>query len=653
MLKPSTPKKFMTAGIVTVATVMLAILGVTGIRTLGQRHPTAAGQHASATRPQALPPDRARILARMTSQPLAFEANQGQTDPQVQYMARGNGYTVFLTANQAVFALHTSARPQEKSAAHNPTTQEKKDRSAAIRLHLVGGNTHSPMSAASPLPSHSSYFIGNDRSHWHTGVPQYARVSYRNVYPGVDMAYYGMQKQLEFDFIVAPGASIDPIRLGVTGADRLSTDPSGNLILASSAGNVLLHRPIAYQQNNGERQPVDARFILQAHNQISFELGAYDRSRELVIDPSVSYATYLGGTAEDDGNAIAVDGSGNAYVTGETQSNPFPGTGGGYVGAFDVFVTKISANGLTLDYSTYVGGSGNDSGNAIAVDASGDAFIAGGTASNDFPTTPGVLQGTFGGAPHDAFLLELGTNGSLLRSTFLGGGGDDVANGIALAADGSGDVLVVGLTGSTNFPTANALQPAIAGTANGFVTRFNSIFSALAYSTYLGGGSGDFASAVATDGSGNAYITGGTVNANFVTTNGAYQTTFGGLSDAFVTVINPSGSSRLYSTFLGGNSNDSGLGIAVDSSKNAYVTGSTSSPNFPLGVSRLQAALKGTQDAFVSELNPAGTQLLYSTYLGGGGIDAGLAITVDSSANAYVTGMTASSDFPTANATQS
>ena len=655
MFKPSTPKEFVTAGIAILAMVVLASLAVTGVRTLGKHDKREAARHASAVGPQALassPQNRARVLASMASQPLAFEANQGQTDPQVKYMARGNGYTLFLTANDAVFTLHSSAR--EKSAVNSTAIQNSNDGSSAIRLHLVGGNPHSRISAAAQLPSHSNYFIGNDRTRWHAGVPQYARVSFRDAYPGVDMAYYGVQKQLEFDFIVAPGTSPHPIRLGVTGAEHISTDHAGNLILASSAGNVLLHKPVAYQKNNSERQPVEARFVLQAHNQVSFELGDYDRSRELVIDPSVTYATYLGGTAEDDGNAIAVDGSGNAYVTGQTQSNPFPGTTGGYVGASDVFVTKISANGSTLDYSTYVGGLQDDSGNAIAVDASGNAFIAGGTASSDFPTTAGVLQKTFGGGAHDAFLLELAANGSILYSAFLGGNGDDVANGIALAGDGSGDVLVVGSTGSTNFPTTpNGLQTAIAGTANGFVTRFNALFSALAYSTYLGGGTGDFASAVASDGSGNAYVTGGTVNANFVTTQGAYQTTFGGLSDAFVTVINPSGSARVYSTFLGGNANDSGLGIAVDGSKDAYVTGSTSSSNFPLGVVRLQGTLKGSQDAFVSELNPQGSQLLYSTYLGGGGIDAGLAITVDSAANAYVTGMTGSSDFPTANATQS
>ncbi|HET7889970.1 MAG TPA: SBBP repeat-containing protein [Candidatus Sulfotelmatobacter sp.] len=654
MFKPSTQKEFVPAGIVIVATLVLAVLGVIGARRLGLHRPSVGVQHLSAAAPASAPQARARTLAGMASLPLAFEENQGQTDPQVKYVARGNGYAVFLTAHDAVFALHSS-QPRAKSPAPTQAKQTAHDQTAAIRLHLIGGNPHSTISAASQLPGHSNYFIGNDRSRWHAGVPQFARVSYRDAYPGVNMTYYGLQKQLEFDFIVAPGASPDPIRLGVTGANRISTDEQGNLILASSVGNVLLHKPLAYQQNDGARRPVDARFVLQAHNQVSFELGNYDRNRELVIDPSVTYATYLGGTAEDDGNAIAVDGSGNAYITGQTQSNPFPGTTGGYVGGFDVFVTKISANGLTLDYSTYVGGTGNDSGNAIAVNASGDAIVAGGTGSNNFPFTAGVLQKTFGGGNFDAFLFGLSSNGSLVYSTFLGGTGDDIANGLAL--DGAGNTYVVGSTTSTNFPpSVNSISGMTAG---GFAMELNSAASALVYSTYIGAGGNDFASAVAVDSAGNTYVTGATETPTFVTTPNAVQTKCGsdgncngGLYDAFVTVIKPTGSSLVYSTFLGGEAKDEGFGIAVDGAGDAYVTGFTQSTQFPSGVSRLQSTLKGSSDAFVSELNPNGSQLLNSTYLGGSGNESGLAITVDNQQNAYVTGVTSSSDFPTVNPTQ-
>ena len=676
MSKPS-PKKFTSASWI-VAVVMLAALGVAVAGGLRIHRGTASAKRAAAAPLQApalRAEDSARVRASMETLPLAFEANQGQTDPQVKYMARGNGYTVFLTANDTVFALHSSSQAAATRVTRNHglagTTQPaaapaaEKDRTAAIHMHLIGGNPQSQIIADSKLPGRSNYFIGNDRSQWHADVAQYARISYRDAYPGVTMAFYGVQKQLEFDFIVAPGAIPAAIRLGVTGANRIATDHSGNLILASSAGDVLLHKPVAYQQKDGAREPVDARFVLQSKNQVSFELGNYDRSRELVIDPSVTYATYLGGTAEDDGNAIAIDGSGNAYVTGQTKSTSFPGTTAGYAGGFDVFVTKISANGSTLEYSTYVGGSGDDSGNAIALDAQDDVFVAGGTTSTNFPAPGAAYQKTFQGGSVDAFVFELASSGgSLTYSTYLGGTGNDVANGIALATDSSGDAFVAGSTSSTNFPKMAPIQSAIVGTSNGFVTKLNSSGSTLVYSTYLGGGSGDFAGAVAVDSSNNAYVTGGTKNKTFPvfppTT--AFQTSCGtdgncngGLFDAFVSVINSSGSGFVYSTFLGGESNDEGLGIAVDSAGDAYVTGFTSSTAFKLK-SPLYPKFGGgglPTDAFVTELNPTGTQLIYSTYLGGSGDDTGLGIALDSNKNAYVTGATGSPDFPTASATQS
>jgi hypothetical protein len=661
VFKPSAPRMFLPASWI-VAVAVLAALGValagglrlnSVIRNSGRK---TANQVATAPKAQ----DGGRVRASLAALPLAFEANQGQTDPQVKYVARGRGYTVFLTANDTVLAVHSSSPAVDTRVAQNHGGAERataRDRSAAIHLRLDGGNLQSQIIAGHQLPGHSNYFIGADRRQWHANVPQYARVCYREAYPGVEMAFYGAQNQLEFDFIVAPGASPDPIRFDISGALRVVTDPSGNLILASSAGDVLLHQPVAYQQKDGVRQPVDARFVLRAKNQVSFELGNYDRSRELVIDPSVTYATYLGGTGEDDGNAIAVDGSGNAWVTGQTKSTDFPTKNPLYAsnkGSFDVFVTELSPTG-TLVYSTYVGGSSDDSGNAIAVNASGDVFVAGGTKSSDFPTQ-GAYQSSLKGATN-AFVLELSSTGStLMYSTFLGGTGNDVANGLAL--DSGGNAYVVGSTTSTDFPTQNPLP---SETGDGFVTKLNSSGNTLVYSTYLGGGTGDFAGAVAVDGTGIAYVTGGTKNPGFTTTSGVFQpmcgtdgTCNGGLYDAFVAVINPSGSGFVYSTFLGGESSDKGLGIAVDAAGDAYLTGLTSSLKFPLK-SPLQPMFGGgnlPSDAFVTELNPTGTQLVYSTYLGGSGDDAGLAIAVDSNKNAYVTGVTGSTNFPTASPTQ-
>ena len=687
MSKPFASRRFAPAGWVLLGAIaavgLLAAAGIMGsVRLRAHRGITAAKPVATAQAPVLNAEQRGRVQASLGALPLAFESNQGQTDPQVRYMARGNGYTVFLTANDTVFALQSLGDGRNQSLAKEgsakpATTQVNgklafgkarpneiaKDATAAIRMHLVGGNAQPQISAGNQLPGHSNYFIGNDRSQWHSNVAQFARVSYRDVYPGVNLAFYGKQKQLEFDFIIAPGGSVSPIRLGVSGAKRVVTDDSGNLILASSAGDVLLHKPVAYQQKDGTRQPVDARFVLRAHNQVSFELGIYDRSRELVIDPAVSYATYLGGTAEDDGYAIAIDSSGDAYVTGQTKSLNFPIVAGAYQstpgGGFDVFVTKIKADGSALIYSTYVGGSGDDSGNAIAVDGSGDAFVAGGTKStSNFPTTATAYQKSFGGGSLDAFVFELASSGgSLTYSTYLGGSGDDVATGLALAKDSSGDTFIVGTAGP-NFPTTlGTIQPTINGTSNGFVTKFNSSGSARLYSTYLGGGSGDFAAAVAVDSSNDAFVTGATQNSTFPTTTGAFQTTCNctnGLSDAFVSVINPDGSKLNYSTFLGGSGADQGLGIAVDSTGDAYVTGLTqSNVDFPTKNPIQSKFGGGTQDAFVTGLDPTLSMLLYSTYLGGNQSDGGAGIAVDANKNVYVTGQTASSNFPTTtNATQ-
>jgi Beta-propeller repeat len=616
------------------------------------------------------PATRTRINATYAALPLAFEANQGQVDPQVKYMARGNGYTLFLTGNDAVISLYSSEKNSEQTVASRTNRRIRSQSglqktrtlsTSVMRMHVVNGNSQARVVATDQLPGKINYYIGSDTSKWRTDVGQYARVSYEDVYRGVNLAFHGGQRQMEFDFIVAPRANPSVIKLGFRGARKISTDASGNLVLVSSNGDLMLHRPIAYQQGNDGRQSVDARFVVKANNEVAFALGPYDRSRELVIDPSVTYATYLGGTAEDDGNAIAVDGSGNAYVTGQTQSTNFPTAGGvspdTNAGGLDAFVTKISPDGSTLVYSTYIGGGGSDSGNAIAVDASGDAFVAGGTDSIDFPTTPGAFQVTPGGML-DAFVLELSSNGgSLVYSTYLGGNGVDVANGIAVDTTGT---YVVGSTKSTNFPTQGPIQLHIAGASNGFVTKLTSNGQALAYSTYLGAGTGDSAAAVAVDSSGDAYVTGSTQNPTFPTTPGAFQTTCGtdgtcngGLDDAFVTVYNPAGSNFVYSTFLGGSNSDQGSGIAVDSSKDAYVTGLTkSSTDFKLK-SPLQPVFGGgNQDAFVTELNPAGNALVYSTFLGGTQDDAGTSVAVDSGKNAYVTGQTNSPNFPTVNATQ-
>ncbi len=530
MSKPSIPSPLKFAGwIMAIAVIAVAVIALTSAGT--RPHKSAAYQSAAAAVPSLSAAQRVKIGARFDALPVAFEANAGQTDPQVKYLARGNGYSLFLTGNEAVFAVRSSASdtvqsqaaslPAKLSLRTRRVNVQSSEKTAAIRMHAVGGNSHAVISAGSEMPGTINYYLGNDPSKWVEGAKQYSAVTYRDVYPGVNLAFHGEQRQLEFDYIVSPGANPAPIELGFKGANKIATDPAGNLVLSSTAGDVLLHKPVAYQEKGGQRELVNVSFKTSGTKEVGFAIGAYDHSRELVIDPSVTFATYLGGSAEDDGYAIAIDSSGNSYVTGQTASTNFPTVAGGHsstnAGSFDVFVTKISADGSSLVFSTYVGGSGADSGNAIAVDASSNVFVAGGTGSSNFPTTTGALQTTYGGGGLDAFVFELASSGaSLIYSTYLGGTGNDAASGLAL--DSSGDAYLVGLTYSTDFPTHSPIQGSLAGASNGFVAKINSSGNALTFSTYLGGGTGDFASAVALDSSNNVYVTGATQNSTFQTT---------------------------------------------------------------------------------------------------------------------------------------
>jgi len=661
--KPSVPK-FWKPAMWAVAIVAITVAIAAGAGKFSIKSKNGASSSAQPATVNA--EQRGQIRASMNALPLGFEANEGQTDPQVKYTARGNGYSVFLTPTKTVFALtsgqHSNSAVSRVSGAQPQTAETRK--SAVIDVQLLGGNPNPHITAGSELPGTINYYVGSDRKNWRTGVKQFASVAYRDVYPGVNMVFHGEQRQLEFDFVVAPGADAKTIGMGFGGAQKLATDESGNLVLTSSVGDVVLHKPVAYQEKDGKRENVEVAFDVKNHQRVGLQLGSYDQSRELVIDPSLTWATYLGGAAEDDAYAVAIDGSGNLYVTGQTKSTDFPFIAGAYStsnkGVFDIFVTKVAANGSSLIYSTYIGGTGNDSGTAIALDGSGNAYVVGGTTTlgTGFPTTTGAFQTSFGGGSVDAFVLELASNGgSLMFSTLLGGDGDDVANGVAVDTTG---VYVVGFTASTTFPVkAPAYQGSRIGISNGFVTKLMTSGSALSYSTYLGQG-GDVATAVAVDSSGNAYVTGATPAPTFPTTAGAFQTTCGtgsncngGLSDAFVTKFNSTGSSPLYSTFLGGEMSDQGLAIALDSSGDAYVTGLTQSHSFPVKTGSVQTIFGGgIQDAFVTELNPTGTGLVYSTYLGGTLDDAGNSIAVDGSKNAYVTGQTNSADFPKALATQ-
>jgi len=584
--------------------------------------------------------------------PLSFEVNQGQTDGRVKFLSRGSGYTLFLTGDEAVFALRGSKPISDNSPANRsmpavPTTD------AVLEMKLLRANPAAKVSGADELPGKNNYFVGNDPKKWQANVRQYGKVRYESIYPGINLVYYGNQRELEYDFVLQPGADPAQIRLGIDGMRNLRLD-QGNLVMSSSGGEIHLRRPRIYQKANGRRREVRGRYVLKSKNEVGFQIDSYDHARTLVIDPVLAYSTYLGGSLYESGAGIAVDSAGNAYVTGTTSSLDFPVANAiqPYISNWldEVFVTKINAEGTSLIYSTYLGGKGDDFGKSIALDSSGNVYVAGATDSTDFPTK-NAIQPTSVSA--DAFVTKINASGdALIYSTYLGGSCDgEGVNGIAV--DSIGNAYVAGQTSCTDFPTVNAIQPVNHGGLNGdaFVAKINAAGSAFVFSTYLGGTAEDSASHIAVDATGNSYVTGWTSSNDFPTANAIQPAYHGGAYDAFVAKINSAGTAFVYSTYLGGSESDFSYGIAADSAGNAYLTGATDSADFPTA-SALQPANEGAVDAFVTKLNDAGSAFVYSTYLGGSSSDVASGIAVDSAGNAYVTGGTNSIDFPVVNPVQ-
>ena len=599
---------------------------------------------------QGNPPSSARAIGGYGNLPLSFEANQGQSDPQVKFVSRGVGYSLFLTSDEAVLALREgSGQEPGLPGAKSRTSPEKtaREKSAVLRIRLLGATARTEVTGQDELPGKSNYFIGNDPENWHTDVPQFAKVRYSNVYPGVDLLYYGHQRELEYDFVLQPGADPAQIRMGIEGATRLRLN-HGELVLTNAGGDVHLRRPHIYQRASGVKQEVRGRYVITNKNEVGFEIAAYDRRRALVIDPVLAYSTVLGGSGTDKGNGIAVDSVGNAYVTGSTTSVDFPTLHPIRATPAGIFVTKFNADGSALVYSTYLGGSGSDVGVGIAVDAAGNAYLTGRTSSYDFPTF-NAIQPTFGGSD-DAFVTKINAAGSaLVYSTYLGGSGADFGNSIAV--DRSGNTYVVGRTNSTDFPTAKAIQATYhGGQADVFVTKINASGSAFVYSTFLGGSSDDYGYGIAADATGNAYVTGWTTSTDFPTAKAIQPNYGGGNSDAFVTKINAEGSALVYSTYLGGSDGDGGLGIALDSSRNTYVTGWAFSPNFPI-VNAVEPLCCG--GAFVTKVKADGSAFVYSTFLNTfqHTYSQGSSIAVDRAGNAYIAGYSAGG-FTTVNAVQ-
>jgi hypothetical protein len=591
-------------------------------------------------------PSKEILLSTYGKLPLSFEENRGQVDPRVAFLSRGKGYTLYLTATEAVLAL------QKESDPGAPQTKKSIDQ-AVLKMQLVHANPKAAVSGEELLPGKNHYFVGKDPKQWKTGIPTYGKVKYERIYPGIDLIYYGNQHQLEYDFVVAPGADPKKIGLRFDGAEKAHLSFEGDLILNAGEDEVRFHRPLVYQEGKSGREIIPTTYVKKGRGQIGFQVAAYDRTRPLIIDPVLSYATYFGGTSDDAGNGIAVDASGNAYLTGKTTSSNFPTTPGAldtasHFGDIDAFVAKLNAAGTGLIYATYLGGSQKDYANGIAIDSSGNAYVTGYTLSSDFPTTSGSYQPT-GGFHFSGFVAKLNASGSaLIYSTYL-----PVTSAEAIAIDPSGNAYITGAI-NEDFPlfvaTPGAFQVNQAGVRDAFIIKLNPAGSAAIYASYLGGRSDDWANSLAVDEAGNAYVAGSTLSGDFPLIH-PIQGKIGGGEDAFVAKISPAGDHLVYSTYVGGSGEDEAHGIAVDTVGNAYLTGSTTSVDFPVTPGVFQPVIgkqddPNVSDAFVSKINPQGNGLVYSSYLGGNYYDFGKAIAVDKSGNAYVTGSTASSDFP-------
>jgi uncharacterized protein (TIGR03437 family) len=616
--------------------------------------------------------------------PLRFEeAGSGKL------VAREGRYELALEAGRTTVTVHDRRR---RTAATVTTT-------------LAGGDTAVRPQGAEPLAAHANYLVGSDPAKWRVGAAMYGRAAYRGVYKGIDLVFHGSSGSLEYDFVAHPGANPGQIGLDIAGASALHLDSDGSLVIDTAAGDIRWKKPEVYQWKDGERQPIAGKFAVRGRR-VEFALGGYDHDRDLVIDPTMTYATYLGGSDNEASRGVAVDSAGNIYVTGFTVSLDLPHTGGSLQPSYhggtiepdiggDAFVAKYTAAGA-LSYVTYLGGKGDDVGAAIAVDASGNAYVTGFTSSSDFPTTRGAFQATYGGAGGsgqyiagvagpfgDAFIAKLNSTGTALTyCTYLGGSADEKAS--AIAVDGAGNAYVGGTTLSTNFPTSNAFQTTNKGSGgsapflgpgtppylvngDGFVTAINPSGSALLFSTYLGGTLDDGVTAIAVDSAGNVYAGGFTLSSNFPV-QGAFQTKYGGAAsasaqpvistgDGFVAKFTPAGKLS-YATYLGGSGDDMVMGLAVDSQGAVYVTGPTSSSDFPgISANAAQKKLAGPTtihnqtgfvwgDAFVAKLAPSGSTLAYATYLGGTNDDAGMAIAVDGAGDAIVGGFAMSTNLP-------
>ena len=565
--------------------------------------------------------------------PVYLELNQGQADSLTTFVARGPAYTALLQHDGAAIYRFWSA---------------KEGAPEDIRMELRGSQGLIEAAGEQPLPSVTQYYAGNDPRNWRAGIPHYRDVRARNIYPGIDMVWRSQGPELEYEFVVDAEADPRQIELRFSGAHRVWMDSAGNLVVETRAGKLRQRRPVAWQEIAGKRVPVGAGFRLHGDT-AGFRLGQYDRHRKLWIDPVLSYSSYLGGAGYDAGYAIALDGSGNIYVTGTTGSVSFS-PNSGLSASRDAFVTKFSPNG-SIVYTTILSSSADDSGQAIAVDATGNVYVAGTTEGSNFPATPGAWQIVSGGGK-DGFAAKLNPSGNLVYASYIGGAGDDIATGIAI--DQPGNAYISGYTSSTGFPTTPGVpQPSYGGGPyDAFIVKLNAAGSAAVYATLLGGSGNDQAQSIALDPAGNVCVAGYT-NSTDLPVVAAVQPSPGGESDALIACLNAAGTAWITVSYLGGSGLDQAYALVIDGTGNLYVAGTTFSQDFPTTPSAFQPAPAGGYDAFLAKLGPGASSVVYATLLGGSGSDAATALALGGAGDVWLSGYTASFDFPVVGAWQS
>jgi len=619
--------------------------------------------------------------------PLWFEASHGQAGNTTQFVAHGRDAEFSITATGAEFSL--------RQANGQPST---------AWMTFVGAGTGLQPAGESALDGKINYLFGNNPAQWQSGVPTFAKVRLDQVYPGINVVYYGNQERLEYDLDLAAGVSPETIAIRFDGAEKLSINSAGELVIQLNGGQIIQHQPVAYQTISGERHTVQAGYkLLNAHT-VMFAVGTFDRTLPLVIDPVLGYSTFFGGNYGEKAWSIAIhtaDNTNTIFIAGQTfstvvsngppilrfsTSGAFSTNYNGGKASGDAFVAKFDETGTNLIYCTYLGGSADDAAYALAVDPAGHAFVAGTTYSTNFPVKNPAVTGTYNGAviggkvdvnvgqfPSDAFVSELSLDGSaLVYSTYLGGNSTEAIFGIA--SDSVGTAFVTGITFSTNFPvTSDAFQKHLMTTnnfyvnGNAFVAKIPEGGNQLSYSTYLGGTNFDVGRAIACNNSGTVFVAGYTTSTNFPRLNGLAGSKYlngsnnMSASDAFVTAFTNSGTGlgMQYSTFLGSSNNDIATGITADNTGNAYVVGWTTSTNFPNSTNgdfvKLNSYVVTNRSGFVSATNAFLTKITFdgtkasnafSRVFGGFGLDVANGVALDAATNVFVVGSASSTNFP-------